>query len=589
MNGKLRKMLNWAKPGLWLFIAGFLLAGFLSTDAQEITQEPSMEKDKITLEIESILGEELKQLNTEWVSLFTEENVNLIKANIRKTLPKDADEMSEGSRKALIRKAIRDTIYNSMKSVVMKGAQTLLLEQIDKLPPVWRALALRDENISAIVKQIMMALTDDIVNLPKEKRQDTMQKIVFSKTGDFKNSIIIKDIGEILAERFNAWPEKWKDMVTETEKKKIMLQILQTLIKKNLVDASDKERSAFFRQEALTALYQLSKKLVGEDVKLIVSYESTFMSDPVRRKIIFDEKVVFALMGEMTDALFQSISKASIEDKPLLLFKASAEKLQSIAQKVLKRESTKLTDTCLKENLSEDAVFGKEKFLLLLPVSETITKEQETFPYVDETYYQCKAASENDLSYCAKITGEGTEGHKEDCETFVSVYTKVLPEIIKGNYPSDVIGRILSLKTSPAATQDVKDAFSQLLKACAEKSAASCETLKGKNDFFYRVCQSALKRDVKECSSAEFVNACVQSAYMLEALLYNDDAKIKKVSYEDISIPFALLGKLYFNKNTCAEYYEEVIKKRYCHNLYMYKQSKEIKKEVKKDEKEKEK
>lgn len=584
MNCRLRTVFPLDKRRFWLFLLWIFLGGVLSVFSQDTNVEPEAvlvpeTQDKVMLEIDAVVAEELKQVSPEWKnSLFTDENVNLIKIKVRKTLPESAAGISEGSRKALIRKFARDSIYGSMKSVVMKGAETLLLEFVEALPPDWREVLLTHQNFGGVFQQALGETGFNFLNLPQKEREAVLKGNLKKEIILLQQSIITTDAEKSLYEAVNKWPEAMRANVDVHRMKAASQILVKSVLQKTTPELPKKEINMIIEKDVSAAVFRLAETLVEAKMMDVIARETGGMGPGLTDALVIDEKTFKGIIAEIKDVI-KGAGETPAEKDPVLFYHAASGKVTGIVQKTLIRERDKYRGECLKTAVAEETAFDQKRYWLMAPITETVTKENETYPYVDEYYHICRAVADKDLSHCDKITGEGRQGHKEDCQTFAQLYLKVLPELLeKGAYPAETMNEIFALQTSVNAK---KDALEPLLKACKEKNAASCGALKEKDDFLYRVCVSAINRDVKTCSSSEFATACVQSAYALEAFLYNDDSKIKKLPYEQISVSWPLLGKLHFNKNACAEFYTEVIQKRYCYNLYMYKPAKEVKKDEK--------
>ncbi len=562
---------------------GFLFGCFLHAGAQDTSVEPVEAADPILLEIDSIFAEELKQVSSEWkASFFTEENAGIIKAGVRKLLGMDAEKMPLDSRKVLIRKTVRDAFFFSMRNAVLKSAEAFLLEHIGKLPDDWRDEALKGENMGKMLQEAAGGMDLNFLNLPKKERDAALSAKVKDEIVSFQRGVTLSDAERIFVDAFNKWPDALKTKVDEAQKQFAVKLLIDSVSKKSSPEMQRKDINGIIAKEVSIILLRLAEKLVEAEMMDVIARETGGMGPGLTEALIIDEKAFKELIAETKKTVFSSMSAASAETDPLLFYKKAAEKIPGVVQTFLLRERDKYRGICLKKALPEEVAFNQEKSWLLHPVSDAPSKENTMFPYVDESYHLCKAVAESDLSHCDKITGEGREGHKEDCQSFALLYLKAMPVIIEqGAYPDAVMNEILALKASKNAE---KDAVEPVLRAFAEKNTARCEPLKEKHGDTYRICQSAIKRDVKACAAAALPVACEQVALSFEALLYNDDSKLNKIPYDEIVMPTVLLSRLQFNKNTCSEFYDEAVKKRACYNLYMYKPFKE----VKKDEEEKE-
>lgn len=578
------------KRRFWLFILGFVLGSVLSVSAQDTTIKPEAvlvpeTQDKMLLEIEPILAEELKQVSPEWKnSLFTEENVNLIKMNVRKALPQGAGDLSENGRKALIRKTVRDTLYSAMKNVVMKGAEASLLEQINALPWDWRDLALTEENIGKILQQATGDMDFNLLNLPRKERDAALLAKLKQEIIKFQQAMIMTDAEGTFSEAFNQWPETLKTKVDAAQTRAAVKLLVDAVLQKSAPGMARKDINLIIQKEVSASLFRLMEMLVDAELMNVIAQETGKMSPKLTDVLVIDEKVFKGLIDEMRKTLFQNIGTASAQKDPLLLYKAATEKIVDVVQKIFMREREKFAGQCMKENVPESVALDQEKYWLMFPLPEQVSKEHETFPYIDERYYTCKAVAENNLAYCDKfMIVPGREEHDVACRVHAFLYLRLLPSIVgAGSAQEDIIQE---LSTIDPTTIQKKNEGESLLRALAEKNASYCEPLKEKDDNWYRVCRSAINRNQKACAGAAYSKNCEQNALALEAVLYNDDTKIKGIAFADIVSPLPLLSKLYFDKTTCSRFYEEEIKKRYCYNLYMYKPFKE----VKKDEKEKKK
>lgn len=571
-----------------LFIAAIFWGSALCAFAQETTGEPETvlvpeTQDKTMLEIDSILGEELKQVSLEWKnSLFTEENVNLIKANVRKTLPEDAGGMSDGSRKALIRKSVRDNLYNSMKSIVIKGAESLLLELIDKLPPDWRDAALTGDTTGKILQQATSGLDMTLLNLPKKEREPALQLKMKQEIINFQQAVVLLDVEKVFSAEFNKWPETMRSKVDAAQTRAALKLLVDTVLKMSTPETARKEMGLIIKKEVSSSLYRLVEMLVDAEMMEVIARESGTMGPGLTNALIVDEKAFKELIAEIRKTLFQNMDAASAQKDPLLFYKTAAEKVLDIVRKIFMREKEKFAGICMKESVPEDTALNHEKYWLMFPLPDKSTKEQETFPYIDERYYNCKAVSENNLDYCMKFKFPGREEHDVACKVYSFLFLKILPALVNTKeYPGELVNALYALDATVA---EKKDVLEPLLRAFTEKNASRCEQLKAKDENWYPVCRSAINRDLKACTGTAFPESCKQNSLAFEAVLYNDDSKIKGIAFDDIVSSFPLLSKVYFDKNACNSFYKDEIMKRYCNNLYMYKPTKE----VKKDEKEKE-
>lgn len=562
---------------LWVF-----LGSVLSAFAQDTAVEPEAvlvpeTQDKMLLEIDSILAEELKQINLEWKnSLFTEVTVNLIKTNVRKVLPEGVGDMSEGSRKSLIRKSVRDMLYNAMKSIAMKDAGALLLELIDKLAPDWRDMALTGDNTGKILQQAISDIDFSLLNSPAKERGAALLAKLKQEIIKFQQAMIMTDADNIFSGAFNQWPETLKAKVDAVQTRAAVKLLVDAVLQKSTPGMARKDINLIIQKEVSASLFRLAGMLVDAEMMQVISRETATMGPGLADALIVNEKMFKGLIEEIRKMVLQNAGMDSAQKDPLSFYKAATEKLPDIVQKIFMREKEKLAGQCMKEIVPENVAINQEKYWLLFPLPDKSSKEQETFPYIDERYYNCKAVAENNLDNCMKFHFPGREEHDVACKVYSFLYLKLLPAIASTKeYPGELVNELYALGPS---VEEKKDVLEPMLHAFAEKNATRCEPLKGKDDNWYRVCRSAINRDLKACVGAAFPENCEQNSLSFEALLYNDDSKIKGIAFEDIVSSFPLLAKLYFDKNTCDRFYEDEIMKRYCNNLYMYKPAKEVKK-----------
>lgn len=537
-------------------------------DASPAKEEPPP-PDPLLLEIDEVLKETLPNIHEEWrKTLFIQPNLERIKQIAREGISGQKALLSQETRRAVIRKTLHDLLYGSMRQVVLGEVEPLLLGQIEKLASDWRDLLLAEESFEVVRAGVAQTLRAELVNLPAKERHEKLLELARAEIETWQQRTVAAEVQITFQSAIEGWPEQMKTLAEPRLHSLLRALVSQVLNQTNPSLSRSKVREAIL-SSAGKASWELARLVLRDEVTRVFGEETSQLGPGLTEAVVIDETTFSQLIAEVENSVGSAVQAAD----PVSMFQAALPKIRPLVQQALIKERDKHREACLKKEVSVEEVLDPEKYWLVSPIQNPVPKEQETYPYIDERYYTCKATETADLSYCTKFMRPGREEHDVQCKVFALLFSRVLPAFLEaGSYREEEAKLVNEILPAGDPGRPLLEA---LLRALGNKDAEACKPIKSQNDLFYRICLGGINRDDKACKGTDYPLSCDQGRIAFEAVLYGDESKLTSLRLEDLVSPLPLLALLHFDRSSCERFFAEELKKRYCYNLYDYKPKKE--------------